>query len=172
MVASCLRCAAGVVVGLALWSAPPTTVVRAAEYPGLGLDVFEPGADAERLIDAAVAKAAREGKRVVLMFGTNWSAWSRRLHEVFESDPALIERLQEDFVLVKIDVNRRKDPEMNRFTDGRLGKPTRLGIPALVLLDAQGEKLAEQDTGDLEAAGGKGYEREKLLALFAAWAAR
>lgn len=145
-------------------------VARAAEYPALGLDVFEPGADGERQIDAALAKAAKEQKRVLLMFGTNWSAWSRRLNEVCESDPVLIERLRNDFVLVKIDVNRRKDPEMNRFTDGRFGMPTRMGIPALVLLDAAGEKLAEQDSGDLEAPGGEGYAREKVLALFAAWA--
>lgn len=146
------------------------SVVGAAEYPELGLDVFEPGADAERQIDAALEKAAKDGKRVVLMFGNNRSAWSRRLNDVLESDPALIERMREDFVLVKIDVNRRKDPGMNRFTDGRLGQPTRMGLPALVLLDAQGEKLAEQDTDALEAPGENGYVRERVLALFTAWA--
>lgn len=145
-------------------------VACGAEYPELGVDVFDPGADAERQIDAALEKAKGERKRVVLMFGANWSAWSRRLNDVFESDPALIERMKTDFVLVKIDVNRRKDPQMNRFTDGRLGMPTRMGIPALVLLDAAGEKLAEQDSGDLEAPGATGYAREKVLALFADWA--
>lgn len=143
---------------------------EAAEYPALGLDIFEPGADAEAQIDAALERANAEGKRVLLMFGTNWSVWSRRLHDVFESDPVLMRHLSRDFVWVKIDVNRRKDPRMNRFTDGRLGTPTRLGIPALVLLDAAGEKLAEQDTGELEVPGAEAYAREKLLALFAAWA--
>lgn len=153
------------------WLAACLQGSRAAEYPALGLDVFEPGADAERQIDAAVEKATAEGKRIVLVFGANWSPWCRRLNDAFESDPALIERMRKDFVLVKIDVNRRKDPQMNRFTDGRLGMPTRLGLPALVLLDAKGEKLAEQDSGDLETADGSRYEREKLLALFAGWVA-
>ncbi len=87
-----------------------------------------------------------------------------------ESDRVLIDHLRRDFVLVKIDVNRSKDPQMNVFTDGRQGHPTRMGIPALVLLDAAGEKLAEQDTGELENTDRSGYERAKLLALFTAWA--
>lgn len=155
-------------VGLGLgW---PVTRAAATEYPALGLDIFVPGADGELLIDAALEKASAEKKRVLLMFGTNWSVWSRRLHDVFESDPVLIRHLSRDFVWVKIDVNRRKDPQMNRFTDARLGTPTRMGIPALVLLDSNGGKLAEQDTGELEVPGGEAYVREKLLALFAEWA--
>ena len=142
-----------------------------AEYPALGLDVFEPGADAELLIDAAMARAAAEQKRIVLMFGQNRSLWSRRLNDAFESDQELITRFRRDFVLVKVDVNWKKDRTMNRFTAERFDMPTRLGIPALVLLDAAGEKLAEQNTGELETPGGRdGYAREKLLALFAAWA--
>ncbi len=143
---------------------------EATEYPALGLDIFEPGADAEVQIDAALGQAKAEGKRVLLMFGTNWSVWSRRLHDVFESDPVLMRHLSRDFVWVKIDVNRRKDPQMNRFTDGRLGTPTRMGIPALVLLDMTGETLAKQDTGELEVPGAETYDRKKLVALFTRWA--
>lgn len=162
------RFAIGVVIGVPVGGG--ATCMRGAEYPALGLDIFVPGADGELLIDAALEKASAEKKRVLLMFGTNRSVWSRRLHDVFESDPDLLAHLRRDFVWVKIDVNRKKDPRLNTFTDERFDRPTRLGIPALVLLDAAGEKLAEQDTGELENADKSGYERAKLLALFAAWA--
>lgn len=156
------------VAAIALAAGAPA--VRGAEYPELGMDVFEPGADGERLIDAALARATEEKKRVLLMFGTNRSVWSRLLNDVFESDPELIARFRDDLVLVKIDVNWKKDAKLNRFTVDRFDKPTRLGLPALVLLDAAGEKLADQNTGELETPDRQGYDRAKLLALFARWA--
>lgn len=166
-----LRKAARILVLGCLASFLGAATSAGAEYPALGMDVFEPGADAELQIDAALEKAKAESKRIVLMFGHNRSVWSRRLNDHFESDPELMTRFRRDFVLVKVDVNWQKDRTMNRFTVERFDKPTRMGIPALVLLDAEGEKLAEQDTGELEAPGGRGgYVREKLLALFAAWA--
>jgi len=143
---------------------------QAAEYPKFGLDVFDPQADGAALVEAGLARAAAEHKRVVLMFGANWCPWCHRLNDLFESDPTLIERFRRDFVLVKIDVNAKTGRQRNRDVVECFDKPTRRGLPAIVVLESDGTRLATQGTGAWEVPKRKRYQPKAVEAFFAQWA--
>ena len=85
----------------------PSPALRAdPQYPKMGPDIFDTHADASAQISDALARAAREHKRVIVDFGANWCIWCRRLHATFEKDPAVASALGRDFIVVMVDVNR------------------------------------------------------------------
>lgn len=144
----------------------------APEYPARGLDVFDPQANGMEQVNAGLARAKAERKSVVVMFGANWCGWCHRLNDAFESDPVLVGHFRDDFVLVKVDVNAKTGTQRNRDVVERFGKPTKLGLPALLLLAPDGTVLAAQKTGEWEMPDGKAYRRSAILATLAEWVER
>jgi thiol:disulfide interchange protein len=140
------------------------------EYPHMGPDIYDVHADGEAQIAAAVSIAAGTHKVVLLELGANWCIWCRRLHEVFDNDPAVSKALRESYVVVLIDVNTRRGEKRNAGLNARLGNPTEHGIPAIVLLDSHGKQLMTKDTGELE--DGEGYSVPKIREFLADWAPR
>ncbi|MFI5357324.1 MAG: thioredoxin family protein, partial [Opitutales bacterium] len=114
------------------------TSLSAAEYPKMGDDIYDPQANGQALIDAALAQARAGGRHVLLDFGANWCVWCHRLHHTFATDPAVAAALQQNFVVVMVDVNTRHGPKRNADVITRYGNPVRLGLPVLVVLDADG----------------------------------
>lgn len=122
------------------------------EYRAMGPDIFDRHAKGEVLIDQAVARAQKENKRIVLVFGANWCPWCRRLHQVFTGAPAVRTRLRDDFVLVHIDANTRNDRKRNSSVQERYGNPIQIhGLPVLVVLDRDGRPLTTRETSSLSA---------------------
>jgi len=105
--------------------------------------VYDESADGSKQIADALAIAKKENKRVLLQFGANWCFWCKRLHKMFETDQAIAEQLKNGYVLVLIDVNG----EHNQTVNSMYGNPTRFGIPALVVLDADGKRLVTNGAG-------------------------
>lgn len=134
----------------------------AAAQPGKDLG-YDPRADAFRQLDSAIAKAAAEDKRVLLISGGDWCVWCHYLAAFLERDPALDEALHDVFVVQKVYVG---DENMNREFFGRL--PKAAGAPHFWVLSASGEVLASQDTLPLED-GDKSYDRAKFLAFIERW---
>src|SRR5262245_65231080 len=99
--------------------------------------IYDEGAEGSKQISQALAVAKKENKRVLLQFGANWCGWCHKLHKLFQTDQAFGERLKADFVVVMIDVNEGH----NKETDTKYGHPTRFGLPAIVILDADGKQL-------------------------------
>ena len=56
----------------------------------------------------------------------------------------------------------------NNDTNKKYGNPTRLGLPVIVILDADGKALVTQDTGKLEE--GDHHDPKKVLAFLNEWA--
>lgn len=139
------------------------------EYPGKGPDIFDTHADGEALVSAALARAKAEHKRVLLDMGANWCIWCRRLHATFESNPEVAKALDKGFVVVMVDVNTRRGTKRNAGLVERLGNPTRLGLPVLVVLDSDGRQLTTKDSGDLEEGGG--HSPSKIVAFLSQWSA-
>lgn len=125
---------------------------------------YDAQADGVKQIDSALVSARKEGKRVLLQFGANWCVWCVRLHALFASDERIAARLKESYVVVLIDMNEGRNAGVN----DRYGKPTRFGLPAIVLLDAEGKALVTQDTEEFEV--GNGHDPKKVLAFLEKWA--
>lgn len=142
------------------------------EYPNMGPDIFESSIDGESLVTGAVNRAAAEHKRVVLLLGANWCPWCRRLHSAISHAPAVKKILNERFVLAYVDVNTRHDKKRNVGTLERLGNPVdRFGLPAIVVLDADGKILTVQDTAPL-AAPTDDEIGHRLFAFLQAWSGK
>jgi len=145
----------------------PLSRAGASEYPKMGADIFDPHSSGQADIDAAVAKAAAENKRVILDFGANWCIWCHRLHNTFETDPTVAKALNSGFVVVMVDVNRRNGVDRNKDVIARYD-PDLKGIPALAVLDSTGKELTIKDSGELEE--GDHHSPAKITAFLAQWA--
>lgn len=144
------------------------TALRAAEYPQMGADVYDPHADGQQLIDAALTRARTEHKNVLLVFGANWCIWCHRLHDTLVNDPEVAAKLQRDYLVVSIDVNTRHGKARNAAVNTRYGNPIRFGLPVLVVLDSSGKPLTTQETGALE--DGSAHSPAKLMTFLDLWA--
>ncbi len=150
------------------WAAPP---LRAdPEYRAMGPDIFDRQAKGEVLIDQAVARAQREHKRIVLVFGANWCPWCRRLHQIFSEAPTVRARLRDDFVLVYVDANTRNDKRRNAAVQEQYGNPIQKhGLPVMVVLDLDGKQLTTRETSSLSAPTDEEVAR-RVAAFLAEWA--
>jgi thiol:disulfide interchange protein len=128
-------------------------------HPG----IYDETANGSKQITDALAIAKKEHKRVLLQFGANWCGWCHRLHKLFESDKGIAEKLKANYVVVLIDVNN----EHNKDVDTKYGHPTQFGLPAIVVLDADGKQLTTQDTGKLEE--GDHHSPEKVMGFLKEW---
>ena len=154
---------------IALLCVALAAVLRAEpEYPKMGADIYDRSIDATPKIAAAVEQAAKSHKHVLLMFGANWCVWCHRLHTTLEKNPDVARTLRDNYELVMVDVNRRNGPARNVEVDHRYGDPTKLGLPVLVVLDARGNRLTTQDSGELED-GKSAHDPAKIVAFLERW---
>ena len=111
---------------------------------------YDPARDARADIANAQAVAAASGKLVLLDFGANWCPDCLVLDELYR-DPAVAELLRDHFVLVTVDIgewdhNMDISDDYNHVAD--------VGIPALVVLTADGEILGDTHDGQFASASG------------------
>jgi len=126
--------------------------------------IYDENADGGKQIADALAVAKKENKRVLLQFGANWCGWCNKFHKLCQTDPDIAAKLKDSFVVVLVDVNKGHNGDINK----KYGNPTRFGLPAIVILDADGKALATQDTGKLEQ--GDHHDPKKVLAFLNEWA--
>ena len=129
--------------------------------------IYDRSADGTKQIEDALKTARSENKRVLLQFGANWCGWCHRLHGLFKDNVEIAKTLKENYVVVLIDVDQVDGKPHNANVDQRYGKPTRFGLPVLVVLDGDGKQLTTQDTGKLEE--GDHHDPKKVLAFLEQW---
>ncbi|HWB13626.1 MAG TPA: thioredoxin family protein [Pirellulales bacterium] len=136
---------------------------REPERPKL----YDTQADGSKQIAAALKRAKAERKHVLLKFGANWCGWCHKLSKCFKENEDVARLLNQNYVLVLIDVDIVDDQKHNADVLERYGNPTRLGLPALVVLDAEGEQLTTKDTAELEE--DDHHDPQKVLAFLNEW---
>jgi len=151
---------------LACWT---VTVVHAAKQSAKSARpaIYDTKADGTKQIADALALAKREHKHVLLQFGANWCGWCHKLHKLFQTDKQIAAYLKSNFVLVLVDVDKVDGKTHNADINERYGNPMRLGLPALVVLDASGKQLTTQDSGKLEQ--GDHHDPAKVMEFLKAW---
>jgi len=127
------------------------------------LSVYDEAADAKADVAAAVAKAKKEKKRVLVTLGANWCGWCRALDRLFTKNEAVAAQLAAGYVPVKVDVGRMTK---NLELAATWGADPKTGVPLLVVLDGNGKAVKVQETGSLES--GKHHDPQKVIAFLKA----
>ena len=136
----------------------PLSFALAADRPPI---YPEDGKGMERVTEA-LAKAKTENKRVLLMTGGNWCGWCHLLHGVFEKNEEIHALLGSEYLVVMIDTAADKQVMEKWAIEPQ-------GVPYLTVLDAEGKKLTDQETGSLE--DGPKHDPAKVLAFLKLWIA-
>ncbi|MDP9268749.1 MAG: thioredoxin family protein [Acidobacteriota bacterium] len=125
--------------------------------------LYPADANAKQNIAAALAAAAREHKRVLVVFGADWCFDCHVLDKAFErSDVAPL--LQRSFKVVHIDIGKG---DRNQDLMTKYDVPMAKGIPGVAVLDARGKLLYSQRNGEFEKARALGPE--DLVAFLEKW---
>lgn len=152
----------------------PATPQPAAAHPAPAKKpIYDEAADAKADIHAALQRAAKDNKRVLIQWGANWCGWCHLLHDTCKSDKDIAHELLYEYEVVLVDIgqwNKNMDLAASYKADLKGS-----GVPYLTILDASGAVLANQETGALEAkpAAGEanpkpGHDPAKVLAFLKA----
>jgi thiol-disulfide isomerase/thioredoxin len=134
----------------------------AKERTGEREPLYDPQADAEQLIAAAVTRARRDGKNVIVEFGGNWCGWCYRLYDFFHEKEGIATLLNENYELVLVDVNSNRDIFL-RYDKAN----EKHGFPFLTVLDGEGNVLINQNSAELEQ--GESYSVSAVARFLSQW---
>lgn len=117
-----------------------------AQKPLIYPERAHPEADVARAITAA----SESDRRVLLNFGASWCSDSQAMYRLLTEDPVISPLVRERFILVMIDVGDRHGELWDAPVVRQYGSPfSRSGIPALVVLDADGRQLTDATNNPL-----------------------
>lgn len=114
----------------------------ATESASTANQIFDEHTSGKTLVNAALDQAKAENKKVILLFGANWCPYCRKLHGLFENDPTLHDLVQKDFVVVPIDVGTSTHNRNVNLIDKYGSNVFTDGTPSLVIVDANGKRVA------------------------------
>jgi thiol:disulfide interchange protein len=125
--------------------------------------VYDETADARADIAMALMAAKKENRRVLIQWGANWCGWCIKLHDLYNSDREIGRKLQYEYDLVLVDIGQW---DKNLDLVEKYGAEIEgQGVPYLTVLDADGNVVANQDTGSLEE--GDHHDPAKVLGFLA-----
>jgi thioredoxin-related protein len=113
-------------------------------------------------VEAALVRAKRDHKRVLLKIGGNWCGWCYKLHEVFHKEKTIADLIRAEYEMVMIESQADKAVLAKWEIQPK-------GYPYLAVLDAAGQKVTEQRTGPLEV--GSKHDPKKVQAFLEKWQA-
>jgi hypothetical protein len=122
-----------------------------------------PASDAHEDIRAALDRASREHKNILVIFGADWCYDCHVLEKAFRrADIAAV--LSSNYEVVHVDIG---EGDKNTDIAAQLEVPLNRGVPAVAVLDSRGKLLYSQKNGEWERARALGTE--DLLALLNQW---
>ncbi|HIO66681.1 MAG TPA: thioredoxin family protein [Planctomycetes bacterium] len=144
---------------VALLLVAPSVAIEAQEEKE-AKPVYDEAADASLDIANALARAKKDNKRVIVVYGGNWCGWCIKLDRVFKKG-AVGRTVRYEYEVVKVDIGHfDKNLEIVEKYGADLKKN---GVPFLTVLSGDGKVIANQNTGDLEE--GPAHDSEKVNAF-------
>jgi hypothetical protein len=147
-----------------LSSAERTDAPRLKQPSDMKKEVYPVNADAHAEIKAAEQKAAREHKRLLLVFGANWCFDCHVLDLAFQQ-PDLAPILAANYEVVHIDLG--PDEQKNADLVREYEIPLKKGIPALAVAESDGKLVVSQKNGEFEDA--RALTPEVLIEFLNKW---
>jgi thioredoxin 1 len=109
-------------------------------------DLYSPPEKAPAEIRAALASAAKDHKRVILVFGGNWCYDCHVLDATFHSKD-IAPLVNANFRVVHINIG---EYDKNLDLAAKYQVPLKKGVPAFVVLDPDGKLVYSQQAGEFE----------------------
>lgn len=134
----------------AAFAQPALAADNAAQGPG----PYDEQADARADINKAVARAAQEGKQVLVVYGANWCKDCLALNRGF-GQGHLGTEVDKRFVTVKVNVGRF---DRNVEVANQMGVTLKKGIPTVAVLGNDGQVLGTTKGGELADARNMGED--------------
>ncbi|HEV7381083.1 MAG TPA: thioredoxin family protein, partial [Dyadobacter sp.] len=127
--------------------------------------IYHPEADAKAQIAAAVSKAGKNNKHVLLQIGGNWCSWCILFDKLVNGNDTLKTFRDNNYEMLHVNYS----PEnKNEDVLAAMDYPQRFGFPVFVILDGKGKRIHTQNSSYLEK--GKGHDPAKVLEFFEQWA--
>jgi thiol:disulfide interchange protein len=129
--------------------APPLRQAQSQEERGTPPpQLYDESAAAEKDIAAALARAKKKNKRVLIQWGANWCGWCIQLDQLFTGQRDVSRKLLYEYEVLHVDIGKfDKHMELAETYGADLKQH---GVPFLTVLDGGGKVLANQETGSLE----------------------
>jgi len=141
-----------------------TDLLKIKQPTKLNANLYEKDADARTEIKNAVAKATKDHKRVVLVFGGNWCYDCHVLDAAFHQ-PDVQPLVEKNFEVVHVDIG--DDGKKNNDLADQYKLPLDKGVPALAVLDSSGKLIYAQQNGEFEAA--RSMDPDDIIAFLNKW---
>jgi len=126
-------------------------------------EIYVPGLNAHTEIADALKLAAKQHRRVLVVFGANWCYDCHVLDKAFQR-PDVQAVLKPNYEVVHVDVGQG---EKNQDIMQQYQVPMAKGIPAIAVLDSNGKLLYSQQGGEFEKARVLGPE--DVIAFLNKW---
>lgn len=126
-------------------------VLSSSAYGQAGLfkpnpNLYPENTNAATDIAAAIVRARREHKRILLDFGGNWCGDCQVLDIYYHQSPNA-ELLEKHFILVHVNIGHMDE---NVATAEKYNVPIKRGVPALAILDSNGKLLYSEKEKEFE----------------------
>jgi thioredoxin 1 len=130
-------------------SLAPSPTFRLPEPAKPNTALYPPPADAQKEIDTALAAAAKDRKRVILVFGANWCYDCHVLDATFHSKQ-FAATVAANYHVVHINVG--DDGDQNLDLAEHFGVPLKghVRVPSLAVLDPDGKVVYAQKNGEFD----------------------
>jgi thioredoxin 1 len=130
-------------------SLAPSPTFRLPEPAKPNTALYPPPADAQKEIDTALAAAAKDRKRVILVFGANWCYDCHVLDATFRSKQ-FAATVAANYHVVHINVG--DDGDQNLDLAEHFGVPLKghVRVPSLAVLDPDGKVVYAQKNGEFD----------------------
>jgi thioredoxin-related protein len=126
--------------------------------------IYDPKANAESDISAAIKKAKAENKHVLLQAGGNWCSWCIEFNKFTHVNGSIDSLLNKCFVVYHLNYS---PDNKNDNVFAKYGYPQRFGFPVFIILDANGNRIHTQDSEYLEQ--GRSYNKQKVYEFLLQW---
>jgi hypothetical protein len=127
--------------------------------------LYHPNADAAKELKAAVKKAGKENKFVLIQAGGNWCPWCIEFARFAKADNQIDSLIKADFVWYHLNYSKEN---RNEALFARYDYPQRFGFPVFIILDGKGKRIHTQNSEYLED-GKKSYSKEKVMSFLKMW---
>lgn len=127
--------------------------------------LYDPAANAEKEIAAAVKEAKSQNKHVLIQIGGNWCIWCARFNDFVTTDKQLDSSVKADYIVYHLNYSKEN---YNAKLLEKYGYPQRFGFPVFLILNGEGKLIHTQSSWYLED-GKKSYDKDKTGSFFNDW---